>query len=60
MKLVIFFLTVKSSYSADTEEPATDEAFDTIQFFESGTGGWRIKTYAMDQDVHVWVAREPS
>lgn len=54
MKLVIFFLTVKSSYSADTEEPATDDAFDTIQFFESGTGRWRIKTYAMDQDVHVW------
>jgi len=53
-KLVVFFLTVKSSYSADTEEPATAGAFDTVQFFESETGSWRIKTYAMDQDVHVW------
>jgi hypothetical protein len=53
-KLVIFFLTVQSSYSADTEEPATDDVFDTVQFFESDTGGWRIKTYAMDQDVHAW------
>jgi hypothetical protein len=53
-KLVIFFLTVQSSYSANTEEPATDEAFDTVQFFESEAGGWRIKTYAMDQDVHAW------
>jgi hypothetical protein len=53
-KLVIFFLTVQSSYSDNTEEPATDKVFDTVQFFESETGGWRIKTYATDQDVHVW------
>jgi hypothetical protein len=53
-KLIVFFLTVQSSYSANAEEPATDEAFDTVQFFESATGSWRIKTYAMDQDVHVW------
>lgn len=53
-KLVVFFLTVQSSYSANTEERATDEAFDTVQFFKSDIGGWRIKTYAMDQDVHVW------
>jgi|SRR5690606_25246387 len=53
-RLIIFFLTVQSSYSANTEEPATPEKFDTVQFFESDNGGWRIKTYATDQDVHVW------
>jgi hypothetical protein len=52
--LVIFFLTVQSSYARNTEEAATDEVFDTVQFFESESGGWRIKTYATDQDVHVW------
>ncbi len=52
--LVIFFLNVQSSYSGNTEEPATDQEFDTIQFFESEGGAWRIKTYAKDQDVHVW------
>jgi hypothetical protein len=52
--LVIFFLTVQSSYSADSEKPAIGESFDTVQFFKSDSGGWRIKTYAIDQDVHVW------
>ena len=53
-RLIIFILTAQSSYSANTEEPATSEAFDTVQFFESDSGAWRIKTYATDQDVHVW------
>jgi hypothetical protein len=57
-KLIIFFLTVQSSYSANAEEPATPETFDTVQFFESDKGGWRIKTYATDQDVHVWALGE--
>ena len=53
--LVIFFLTVQSSYSADAESAATDDIFDTVQFYESeAAGAWRIKTYATDQDVHVW------
>jgi hypothetical protein len=52
--LVIFFLSVQSSYTADTDAPATDDAFDTVQFYESDSGSWRIKTYATDQDVHVW------
>ena len=53
--LVIFFLTVQSSYSADVESAATDDVFDTVQFYSSGeAGSWRIKTYATDQDVHVW------
>jgi hypothetical protein len=53
--LVIFFLTVQSSYSANVESPATGDTFDTVQFYQSeSSGAWRIKTYAADQDVHVW------
>jgi hypothetical protein len=52
--LVIFFLTVQSSYSDNSEEAATEQAFDTVQFFQSENSGWRIRTYARDQDVHVW------
>jgi hypothetical protein len=52
--LVVFFLDICSSYSKNSEEPATEEAFDTVQFFSSGKDAWRIKTFATDQDVHVW------
>jgi hypothetical protein len=52
--LVVFFLAVQSSYSANTEIEATEEVFDMVQFYQSDRGAWRIKTYATDQDVHVW------
>lgn len=52
--LVIFFLSVQSSYSGNSELPATDDAFDTVQFYASEGGNWRIKTYAQDEDVHIW------
>jgi hypothetical protein len=52
--LVIFFLTVQSSYSTDSEMPATATSFDTVQFVKANGKSWRIKTYAQDQDVHLW------
>lgn len=52
--LVIFFLSVQSSYLNNSEIDATDETFDTVQFVATDGGAWRIKTYATDQDVHVW------
>ena len=52
--LIIFFLSVQSSYLNNTEAVATEEIFDTIQFFATAEGAWRIKTYATDQDVHIW------
>lgn len=52
--LVIFFLSVRSSYSGNSELPATDDAFDTVQFYASEGGNWRVKTYAQDEDVHIW------
>jgi hypothetical protein len=52
--LVIFFLSVQSSYTGNTEAHATEDAFDTVQFYSGESGCWRIKTYATDQDVHAW------
>lgn len=52
--LVIFFLTIQSSYANDSESDATPTTFDTVQFYAAGDAAWRIKTYAMDEDVHFW------
>jgi hypothetical protein len=52
--LVLFMLSIKSSYSRNLEVGATESEFDTVQFFCSGGDSWRIKTYAMDEDVHAW------
>ena len=52
--LTIFFLSVQSSYSENTEIAATEDAFDTVQFYAANGANWRIKTYAQDQDVHIW------
>jgi hypothetical protein len=52
--LVVFFLTVQSSYLNDSEAEGTEDVFDTVQFLATDEGAWRIKTYATDQDVHVW------
>jgi hypothetical protein len=53
--LIIYFLSVQTSYLDGTETPATDSMFDTVQFFSAGDHGWRIKTFATDQDVHIWL-----
>jgi hypothetical protein len=45
---------VQSSYSGNSEAAATEEAFDTVQFYAGNGANWRIKTYAQDQDVHIW------
>ena len=52
--LVVFFLTVQSSYLNNSEAEATEDAFDTVQFLATDESAWRIKTYATDHDVHVW------
>jgi len=57
--LVIFFLTVQSSYLRNEETEATDDAFDTVQFYSGESGCWRIKTYAADEDVHAWSMGTP-
>lgn len=52
--LVIVFLSVKSSYARNTCCAATGEVFDTVQFYAAGGVSWRIRTYAIDEDVHIW------
>ena len=52
--LVLFLLTIQSSYTHDSESPAVGPAADTVQFYSDPKGAWRIKTFATDQDVHPW------
>ncbi len=52
--LVVFTLTIQSSYANDTEADAEDNSFDTVQFFVTPTASWRIRTFAVDEDVHVY------
>lgn len=55
--LVIGLLTVQSSYQRDVEEPR--EAIpDTVQFWYSPDSDWRIKTFAIDHDIHVHEIRK--
>ena len=52
--LIVFRLTVESSYAANVEHPARDR-FDTIQWWIGQHGAWRIKTYATDHDIHPYL-----
>ena len=52
--LVIFFLSIRSSYLRNEEHEASEDVFDTIQFVGSEQGAWRVRTFADDQDVHTW------
>ena len=50
--LLIFTLQIKSSYLQNKELPA-DTDFDTLQFYAHGDIVWRVKTYAIDSDIHI-------
>jgi hypothetical protein len=52
--LVLTILTVRSSYLRELEEPLTDvsDVPDTIQWWIAPAGAWRIRTYALDHDIH--------
>jgi len=51
-KLLVFQLAVQSSYAENVERDAEGDRFDTIQWWFSHDETWRIKTYAIDQDIH--------
>ncbi|HET9985566.1 MAG TPA: hypothetical protein VFQ38_18335, partial [Longimicrobiales bacterium] len=51
-QLVVGLLTVCSSYAAEREE-AADGRPDTIQWYLGPTESWRVRTYALDHDIHV-------
>ena len=59
LTLLLFFLSEQTSYASDESTDATPTAFDTLQFLATPDGGWRIRTYAMDQDVHVYSMAVP-
>ena len=50
--LVIAILTVQSSYAQNLGRPAR-EVPDTVQFCFTPDSQWRIKTFAVDHDIHV-------
>ena len=51
--LHIYELTVQSSFSENTEVPAVEESFDTIQWWIGEDISWRIRTFDIDSDIHI-------
>jgi len=49
--LLVYILSVESSHAKDFERPA-GERFDTVQWWVGEGGNWRIKTYAIEADIH--------
>lgn len=57
--LIVFRLSIKSSYTDDVEEPADAADYDTLQWWLDETGCWRVRTYAMDDDIHFYLIERP-
>ena len=52
--LVLAVLAIRSSYAQQIEVPLgnREEVPDTLQWWIAATGTWRIRTYAIDHDIH--------
>jgi len=52
--LVLAVLTIKSSYSQNVELAVSDadDVPDTVQWWLGSGGCWRLRTYAIDHDIH--------
>jgi hypothetical protein len=50
--LLLAFLTIAGSYIERREQPA-GAVPDTVQFWLDEDGVWRVRTYALDHDIHV-------
>lgn len=52
--LLLALLSVKSSYSREIETALenTDDVPDTLQWWFGDGGCWRLRTYALDHDIH--------
>jgi hypothetical protein len=59
--LMLAILSIKSSYIQDIEEAATasSDVPDTLQWWIAPTGSWRIRTYAIDHDIHTFQLSNP-
>lgn len=51
--LVLALLTVESSYIDEVERPRSGVP-DTVQFWLGSESQWRVKTFAIDHDIHVY------
>ena len=51
--LVVAILSVESSYAQEVERGAT-KVPDTLQFWITPKAQWRIRTYAIDHDIHCY------
>src|SRR5947199_7117315 len=56
--LVLAVLSTESSYASEIERPAT-LGVDTAQFWFGSSGAWRVRTYAIDHDIHVYQVGTP-
>jgi hypothetical protein len=54
--LLVAVLTIQSSYLKNFERPVSDgvQTPDTVQWWIAPTGTWRIKTFAIDHDIHTY------
>jgi hypothetical protein len=54
--LLLAILSVKSSYSREIEIPLerADDVPDTLQWWFGDRGCWRVRTYALDHDIHAY------
>jgi hypothetical protein len=54
--LLLAVLSVKGSYSLDLEIPleGAEDIPDTLQWWFGAGGCWRIRTYALDHDIHAY------
>ena len=54
--LLLAVLTIKTSYSQNAEVAVegADDIPDTLQWWFGGGGCWRIRTYAIDHDIHTF------
>ncbi len=57
--LLIFKLSVQSSYAQNIERPADERNFDTVQWWLTDTETWRVKIFAMDDDIHTYETAGP-
>jgi len=55
--LLLAILNIRSSYSQNVERRAgRDEPPDTLQWWIGGDAVWRIRTFAVDHDIHTYRA----
>jgi hypothetical protein len=54
--LLLAVLNIMGSYSREVENPleSADDIPDTLQWWFGESGCWRIRTYALDHDVHAF------